>query len=78
MTSTYRVADSTFTGKYTAGSVIEYTPFGGGTRRVRVAGTDSDIKNGRPGFDGVLVNAGDVTGMEVWGYDSQITRILTR
>lgn len=57
---------------YKVGSIIEYETFTGQVRRVKVTGKDSDIKNGRPGFDGVIQG----NGMSVWGYDSQITRVL--
>ena len=67
---------------YGEGSIIIYSPFGGGTRRVRVECRESDIKNGRPGFDGVLVSQtdGDATedGDGVWGYDDQIIRVVKR
>lgn len=61
---------------YEVGDTIEYQPFGGGRRRVRVTGKEADIKNGRAGFDGVVV-AGPDDGMTVWGYDGQITAVLT-
>lgn len=64
------------------GSIIEYSPFGGGTRRARVTLREAEGKNGRPTFDGVLLKQ-DNTPVEgddanVWGYDSQILRIVTR
>lgn len=62
---------------YSAGDIIEYIPYGGRLRRVRVDSRDPDIKNGRAGFDGVVVD-GDEQGFTVWGYDSQIKRIVTR
>lgn len=65
--------------EYKIGSVITYQPFGGGLRRVRVTEKSEDIKNGRAGFDGVLVvtvNDHDhVTSDRVWGYDSQIISV---
>lgn len=61
-----------------AGSVIEYTPIGGGSRRVKVETVDSDIKNGRPGFDGIMLGITDEpTGEFVWGYCYQVTRVIT-
>ena len=57
------------------GDIIEYSPFGGGTRRVRVTAVHADVKNGRPGFDGELVTPLDEH-TSVWGYVSQVTRIL--
>jgi hypothetical protein len=61
---------------YKVGDIIEYTPFGGGTRRVEVTHREADIKNGRPGFDGTLVGASHELGQRVWGYDRQITRVV--
>lgn len=57
--------------KYDLGDVVEYTSFDGRKRRTTVENRDPDIKNGRPGFDGILDD-----GTMVWGYDSQITRII--
>lgn len=54
--------------EYEIGNIICYEAFGGTRRYVRVIGKDSDIKNGRAGFDGVTIDSG----MSVWGYDSQI------
>lgn len=54
--------------------LVEYTPFGGGRRLVRVMTVEEDIKNGRPGFDGVIVDGAE-RGTEVWGYVDQITGI---
>lgn len=55
------------------GSIIEYGSFGGDTRRVEVTYVDHDIKNGRPGFDGTIVGSDDG---DVWGYCSQVTRVV--
>jgi len=66
---------------YTEGSVIEYEAFGGVRRRVKVETVEPDVKNGRPGFDGVIVSApaGDLpAGQSVWGYDDQITEVISR
>lgn len=63
----------TNTMNYEVGDIISYRPFGGGGRRVRVTARYDDIKNGRPGFDGELVNASpDDLYTSVWGFDSQI------
>jgi hypothetical protein len=71
---------------YRIGSVIEYRPFGGGLRRVRVTEKEDDIKNGRPGFAGQLIPVSasgvpsdpdeDDAFSGVWGYDRQIVRVL--
>lgn len=61
--------------KYKIGDTITYSPFGGGARTVKVTAKDSNIKNGRAGFDGVLVGAGPDDCPEVWGYDDQIIRV---
>lgn len=52
---------------YSIGDQIVYSPFGGGMRTVTVTDKEADIKNGRPGFDGVMAD-----GTTVWGYDDQI------
>lgn len=54
---------------YKVGSVVEQRTFGGGTRLVRVTAVEADVKNGRPGFDGVSA------GESVWGYDEQIVAV---
>jgi len=64
------------TPRYKVGSVIEYQPFGGGIRRVVVTDKDSNIKNGRPGFDGRIAGDDDPIA-SVWGYDDQITRVVS-
>jgi hypothetical protein len=64
--------------EYEVGSVIEYKAFGE-VRTVTVANRYTDIKNGRPGFDGrCYVREGGIGPlyMSVWGYDSQITRVI--
>lgn len=70
---------------YTEGSVIEYASFGP-LRRVQVESVDPGIHKGRPGFDGIIVSSDDpsdyeflvANGSRVWGYDSQITRVISR
>ena len=73
--------------RYGEGSVIVYHAFGGCRRTVLVEAKAADIKNGRPGFSGVLVgsdlkplpaDSNDRIGNGVWGYDSQIARIVRR
>lgn len=65
---------------YGIGSIIAYTPFGGGFRYIKVLEKEEDIKNGRPGFSGVSVHQEDGKWVEdtsnYWGYDSQITSVL--
>ena len=59
---------------YRVGSVIEYHSFGSEyARRVVVESKETDVKNGRPGFDGLLVDGT----LAVWGYDDQISRVIT-
>lgn len=58
---------------YKIGSVITYTDFCGGIRRVLVETKESNIKNGRPGFSG-MITEGPEAGRRCWGYD-QITKI---
>lgn len=54
---------------YKIGDIIVY-----GHRVVLVDEKDSDIKNGQPGFGGIVVEGPDL-GMSVWGYDSQIDSV---
>lgn len=69
--------------QYRVGSIIEYGTFGDQVRRVRVTDKLAEVKNGEPGFDGqelnpatnTPVNANDEFG--VWGYDRQITKVVT-
>lgn len=56
---------------YEVGSIVVYRTFGGGMRRVEVTAREANIKNGRPGFDGVTLD-----GMTVWGYDDQIEKVI--
>lgn len=60
--------------KYKIGDTIVYTS-GGAVRFVLVDEKESDIKNGEPGFAGIVISGPD-TGMDVWGYDSQIERVM--
>lgn len=66
--------------EYKVGDVIAQQSFGGGVRYVLVETKEEDVKNGRPGFDGILVTSdgtpieGEFTG--VWGYDSQIMDVI--
>lgn len=53
------------------GQIITYEAFGGSRRTIRVTNAEEDIKNGRPGFDGVVISGPD-EGMTAWGYTDQI------
>ena len=61
--------------RYSEGSIIDYRLVTGEVRRVLITEKLDDVKNGRSGFDGVLV---DDVGFEVWGYDDQIVRVVAR
>ncbi len=61
--------------RYNIGDILTYEPFGGGRRKVRVIEKESDIKNGRAGFAGELLNSDDEY-RNVWGYDSQILWVI--
>ena len=68
---------------YEEGDVIRYSAFGGLRRTVLVQEKDDEIKNGRPGFSGVLVDDDykplpEKDGMGVWGYDAQIIKVIKR
>tara|TARA_B100000287_G_scaffold266083_1_gene250290 strand:- start:405 stop:605 length:201 start_codon:yes stop_codon:yes gene_type:complete len=65
------------TKKYRKGSIIEYKTFDGERRKVLVTDKVANIKNGRDGFDGLVLGIG-VEDYSVWGYDHQITRVIAR
>ena len=60
-----------------AGDTIEYATFGGGIRVVEVTQALENVKNGYPGFDGVIVDTANETevGEKVWGYADQILKV---
>ena len=60
--------------EYTYGDIVVYRS--GAIRHVLVDEIEEDIKNGRPGFGGTVVNDGPEKGVSVWGYDSQIERVF--
>ena len=62
---------------YGIGDRVAYRTFGGASRIVEVTFKCEDIKNGRAGFDGLVVN-GTEAGMSVWGYDDQIIATTAR
>jgi hypothetical protein len=55
-----------------AGDTVEYATFGGGIREVKVTDVLENVKNGFPGFDGVIVGTVNDT---VWGYTDQIRKV---
>lgn len=62
---------------YQVGSVIRYEAFGE-KRTVRVTNRLDDIKDGRPGFDGEMLNDKFSDGTNgVWGYDDQIIEVVS-
>ena len=56
---------------YRVGSTIKYRAFDGEVRTIVVEEKSSDIKNGRPGFDGLAHD-----GTHCWGYDDQIIEVV--
>lgn len=58
---------------YKVGDTVTYIQFGGQRMTVIVTNKERDIKNGRPGFDGV-----DEDGGAWWGYDVQIIDVYPR
>jgi len=62
--------------EYDVGDIIEYNTFGGGSRRVAVTNREPDVKNGRPGFDGIMSTPEGT--VSVWGYDDQIVRVVKK
>jgi hypothetical protein len=65
-------------GPISVGARIGYKPFLGGLRMVTVTLVDPDIRNGRPGFEGVVDGVTDPDDAGVWGYADQIIRIYDR
>ena len=69
---------------YNVGDTVRYETFTGELRTVRVTAKLDEIKNGRPGFDGVEVSSSRhlrtltdaAPGLPVWGYNSQILRVF--
>jgi len=67
--------------KYQVGDTISYRPFCGGIRHVTIDTKEGDIKKGDPGFVGELVwsdceyDKGRLG--RVWGYDAQVTGIIS-
>lgn len=63
------------TKKYRKGSIIEYRTYDGTFRKVLVKERVPEIKNGKDGFDGLVLGSDNHT---VWGYDHQIIRVIAR
>lgn len=61
---------------YKVGDTVRYETFTGELRTVRVTAKLDEIKNGRPGFDGVEVQPHIKPQLNVWGYNSQILRVF--
>ena len=62
---------------YSVGDTVEYRPSTGPSRVVKVTSKSANIKNGRPGFDGVNLSREHAKlDANVWGYDDQIVRVL--
>jgi hypothetical protein len=59
---------------YTAGDLIRYKTYSGDVRAVLVKTVYADIKNGRPGFDGLTVPGAE----PVWGYTAQVIEVCER
>jgi len=69
--------------RYNVGDIILQQSWSFGQRYIRITNKDNDIKNGSSGFDGVLcdkrgneVNKDDKYGNTVWGYDTQILKVV--
>ena len=66
---------------YSHGSILHVRDFGGNEYHVEVINKESDIKNGRSGWDGKVIKT--IRGSEwpsefgKWGYDDQIIAILS-
>lgn len=71
-----------FTTSYKVGDVI-WQEIGPWSRHVLVTKRAANIKNGRPGFDGLLCDShgnvcGDRFGPGVWGYDYEVAKVVKR
>jgi len=63
---------------YGPGDHLIYHAFGGEERHVIVEARYEDIKNGRAGFDAIMLDPSDEgmdTGRTIWGYDDQIISV---
>ena len=58
--------------RYKIGDIVKYRTFMGDYRYVRVTDKEDNIKNGKPGFDGVVSGTQET----VWGYDYQIVKVF--
>ena len=64
---------------YKEGDTVRYETFTGELRTARVTAKVPDIKNGKDGFDGVILGQSQSTSdAEVWGYDYQIIRVYCK
>ena len=61
---------------YKVGDTVRYETFTGELRTIRVTAKLDEVKNGRPGFDGVEVTPHIKPHLNVWGYNSQIHRVF--
>jgi len=60
------------------GDVVIYRTYNGEDRKVTVTYVSNDIKNGRAGFDGVIVGMENNPMGNVWGYCDQIVRYVSK
>jgi hypothetical protein len=58
---------------YAVGDFVVQRLYSGRERVVRVTERTRNVKDGKPGFDGVNPEEG-----EVWGFDDQIERVVRR
>ena len=63
---------------YAIGDFITYRVFSDMLRTVRVTRRYRNVKNNRPGFEGIGIVDGKETGADCWGYDSQIEKVVSR
>lgn len=65
-------------GPVRVGDILRYQTFGGTSRRIEVTNVEDDIKNGRPGFDGQMIDEygrpwnDGMFGGACWGYADQV------
>lgn len=65
-------------GMVRVGDRILQQMWSGGWRWVEITRLEEDVKNGRPGFDGLQVGIDGKLGQGVWGYLDQICGIEPR
>ena len=63
---------------YLVGDVVEYVTVHGARRVVKVTSKSPNVRCGREGFDGVVLDSTeqDHRRSRVWGYSTQVVRVM--